>query len=471
MQDFDLQAGLTATAPDRGAALLRLAENQWFDRKSPRIAAKDLAITLAALANAEGGTVVIGLEKGRVEGVAGADERANGWRQAGIDYCEPPVKVTWQEVGCVRHDGRPDRLLLAEVAPSPLVHATKADEVYLRVGDENRRLTFTQRQELLYDKGQAQFDGTAVPGAEYGDLQPALIASYARAIHSPDSRRALVARGLLASDGGVTVAGWLLFAEEPQSRYPSAYVRVIRYQGTTRETGSRQQITADVRCEGPIPHMIDTALRAVRRWQPKRRVLGREGRFVLEGLIPQDAWLEGIVNAVVHRSYSLGGDHIRVELFDDRIEITSPGGFPGLSHPGKLPEVTRFARNPRIARACADLQLGQELGEGIRRMFEEMRSRGLADPLYAMGHGSVRLVLTSLVADGHVLGQFRAEYLTIMDVIRHGRGLGTGDVAEAVGISRPTAKLRLRKLQELGFIEWVGKSPHDPRAYWRQRSE
>lgn len=196
---------------------------------------------------------------------------------------------------------------------------------------------------------------------------------------------------------------------------------------------------------------------AVDRLQPKRRVLGTEGRFVVQGLIPEQAWLEAMVNAVVHRSYSLGGDHIRVEIFDDLIEVTSPGAFPGLSNPANLPEVTRFARNPRIARACADLQYGQELGEGIRRMFEEMRSRGLADPLYRTSQANVRLVLTSLVADGTALGQFRTEYLQIMDVIRQGRRLSTGEVAEAIGVTRPTAHGRLKRLQELGFVEWLGR--------------
>ncbi len=87
-----------------------------------------------------------------------------------------------------------------------------------------------------------------------------------------------------------------------------------------------------------------------------------------------------MVNAVVHRSYSLSGDHIRVEIFDDRIEVQSPGRFPGIADAGDPLKVTRFARNPRIARVCADLRFGQELGEGIRRMFEEMRLAGSRRP-------------------------------------------------------------------------------------------
>jgi ATP-dependent DNA helicase RecG len=141
------------------------------------------------------------------------------------------------------------------------------------------------------------------------------------------------------------------------------------------------------------------AQEVVFRLLPTRRALARTGRFERIGVIPRDAWLEGLVNAAIHRSYSVTGDHIRIEIFDDRIEIESPGRFPGLSDISNPLKVTRFARNPRIARVCADLSFGQELGEGIRRIFEEMRLAGLADPEYRQTAGSVRLVLDSTPID------------------------------------------------------------------------
>jgi ATP-dependent DNA helicase RecG len=127
--------------------------------------------------------------------------------------------------------------------------------------------------------------------------------------------------------------------------------------------------------------------------QPRRRALKADGVVGEVPLVPEDAWLEGLVNAAIHRSYSLAGDHIRIEIFSNRIEITSPGRFPGLVDAANPLEAPRYARNPRIARVCADLQFGQELGEGIRRMFEEMRLAGLVDPLYEETPASVRLTL------------------------------------------------------------------------------
>ena len=194
-------------------------------------------------------------------------------------------------------------------------------------------------------------------------------------------------------DGTTTVGCLLLFGAEPQAQLPHAHVRVVRHRGTTAETGSRQQLLADVRIEGPIPHQLVEARRVIKEQLPTRQALGSDGRFGPVGIVPEDAWMEGLVNAVVHRSYSMGGDHIRVTIFDDRIEFESPGRFPGVVDLSDPPALTRFARNPRIARVCADLRFGQELGEGIRRMFEEMRLAGLADPEYHQTAGSVQLTL------------------------------------------------------------------------------
>jgi ATP-dependent DNA helicase RecG len=375
-------------------------------------------------------------------------------------------------VACLREDGQADHLLVIEVESSEIVHSTTNDECFLRIGDECRRLSFHQRQELLYDKGQAHFDATPVQGVGLEDLDESLLRDFAQALNHPDPTRVLNARNLINRRGELTAAAYLLFGRHPQDEFPEAYVRILRYLGTERGTGRRQQLTEDVRCEGPIPSVLGQAHLTIRRLQPARQVLGREGRFVREGLIPEDAWLEGLVNAVVHRSYNLGGDHIRVDVFNDRIEIESPGRFPGLVSVEDARAVTRFARNPRIARVCADLNFGQELGEGIRRMFEEMRIAGLEDPLYKQTPGSTVLTLSATTRLSTKLGRELPSYSrTIMEVIRSAGGISTGDIADAVGLSRPTTLKRLTVLQDAGLVEWVGKTSRDPRAYWRLKAE
>ncbi len=175
------------------------------------------------------------------------------------------------------------------------------------------------------------------------------------------------------------------------------------------------------------------------------------------------------MNAVVHRSYSLAGDHVRVEIFDDRVEIESPGRFPGLvdlSDPGR---VTRFARNPRIARVLADLRFGIERGEGVRRIFEEMRLAGLADPEYFQTSGSVRLTLSTAPIDRELEARMPPAGRDLMRLIRERERTSTGDLVVASGLSRPVVLRRLNDLAELGMVEWVGASRRDPHAYWRIR--
>jgi ATP-dependent DNA helicase RecG len=355
-----------------------------------------------------------------------------------------------------------------EVQPGDAVHANQKDEVFLRVGDENRKLNFAQRQELLYDKGQASYEG-GPSGASLASVDQALLEGYAIAVGAPDSTRLLQARGL-ARDEELTIAGCLLFAEAPQTFLPEAFVRVLRYRGRERGSGARQQLIEDIRLEGPIPRQLSDAREQVQRLQPTRRALGEGGIFEDIPLVPDDAWLEGIVNAAIHRSYSMVGDHIRVEIFDDRIEISSPGRFPGLvdlSHPL---ETTRFARNPRIARVCADLSLGQELGEGIRRMFEEMRQAGLTDPVYRQTSGSVELQLLAEPVDRRLEERLPAHARAITRALRSAGRMSTGEVTEALGISRPVVQRELNALKDEGVVEWVGKSKKDPRAYWQLKT-
>jgi ATP-dependent DNA helicase RecG len=468
MSTVAVEQALKAPVKERGSRLLAIVEDQWFDRKSKRIAPKDLANDLIGMANADGGTIVVGLWKGGVEGGDDNVKRRNAQMQAAIDFAQPPVAVKPRLAPCVNAKGARDHLLVIEVPTGDVVHTNSKDEVFLRVGDETRRLSFHQRQELLFDKGQASYEARPLKGVGRQALDGTLLEQYARAVGHPNIWRLLRARGLAVRGEELTIAGLLLFAREPQAILPEAFVRVLRYGGRERGTGTGQHLLEDVRIEGPIPRQLQEVQRVIQHLQPVRRALiSATGRFGEVPLIPGDAWLEGVVNAVVHRAYSLAGDHIRVEVFDDRIEISSPGRFPGLVDLSDPLRSTRFARNPRIARVCSDLRFGQELGEGIRRIFEEMRAAGLVDPAYSQTAGSVLLTLSAESTDRALEARLPDEARTITAAIREAGRLSTGEVAEVLGLSRPATIRRLESLRSEGLIEWIGKSAKDPRAYWR----
>lgn len=465
---------LTAPAPagDRGPRIIRAAEDQWFERKGARVSPQTLAQAFVAFANAEGGTIVVGVSNGVVDGMnAQGAKRVNELRQSSIDHTSPPVRIACKEIPCTNERGLLDTLLVFSVDPGERVHEMKNGDTFLRVGDESRRLNFNQRQELEFDKGQSQYDGMGINGYAVDDLKGPLLTNFRKATGAESDEGILYARSLLTRDGGVTNAGYLLFSAHPQQEFPEAYIRVLRYVSTERGTGSGLNLDddGDIKIEGPIPTAIQKAAKEIEMRAPKRRSLDSTGHFNGTDLVPRDAWLEGLVNAVIHRSYSLAGDHIRVEIFPDRIEIESPGRFPGLVDPSKPLEIRRFARNPRIARVCADLRIGQELGEGIKRIFEEMRKVGLTDPVYKQSTGSVRLRLEAIQrVSPEVAARLPKGSETILDLLRGARiAMGTGDIASALKLSRPTATTRLQALRDEGLIEWIGKSPTDPRAAWK----
>lgn len=460
---------LLAMPPDAlTERLLNEPEGQWFDRKSARIHPRDLAKTLAAMANAEGGMIAVGLSRGLCEGVDGQRQAQNDWRQAGLDFTTPPVRYDVAMPDCVNQQGENDRLFIITVPPSGQVHSTVADEVFLRVGDEDRRLSFDQRMELRYDRGDTTFEAT--PARTYSREQPELdeksVADYADKVGHSSPQRLLAARDLIDADGNLSTAGTLLFGVNPQRAYPQAYVRVLKYSGRERRTGAEQNLVSDVRCEGALPNQVDTAQIALREAMPKRRALGPDGRFGWLDIVPEEVWLEALVNAVIHRAYSNFGDHIRIDVFDDRVEVSSPGRFPGVTSLDDLTSVRRFARNPRIARAMADLSYGQELGEGLRRMVAVMESGGRQRPTVQQLSGGVTVTLL-----GEIIGPGELAALSPLarDVLRQlslaGR-CGTGEVMRQVNRSRPVALRALRELESRGMVRWVGNSTTDPDAYW-----
>lgn len=453
---------------ERQSLLATTPEDQWLERKSARVTADVFAKSIIGMANAEGGLVVVGISDGAVEDPSADTRHINELRRVPQTHCAPPPRVRFAELPV--GDGKV--VLLADVSPGRTVHESTSGHCYLRVGDSTMKLSAAQREELLYDRGAAEYEARPMPGITTSSLDSSLVAGLRKAIGvQGGDERVLAARSLLDLHGEVTIAAFLLLAPRPQELMPHAHVRVLRYLSAHAGTGGRQSLAddGDRRIEGPIPHVIEQAAALVDEWMPRRRALREDGKFGPVDVVPRDAWLEGLVNAVVHRSYSMAGDHIRVHLYPDRVEIESPGRFPGIVDPERPLEIARYARNPRIARVCNDLGITQEKGEGIVRIFDEMRMRGLADPIYRQTSGSVRLTLLSTPRlDAETEARLPGGAHGVLEVLRAaGRPLGTGEIAAGIGRQRPATLRALKALQEVGEVVWEGKSAKDPRATWR----
>lgn len=135
------------------------AEFQVFDRKSVRVDAKTLAITIIAFANADGGKIALGVEDdGTLTGVDGQTDHVNELLRAGFDYCLPSIATSVEYIDVTDSDGKPNHIILITVPQSMQVHANQADDVFYRVGDKSKKLNFEQRMQLVYAKGEHYYE-------------------------------------------------------------------------------------------------------------------------------------------------------------------------------------------------------------------------------------------------------------------------------------------------------------------------
>lgn len=463
---------LSLPLEERGAFLLSQLESQWFERKGIKLKPVDIARPIIALANAEGGSLVIGVSNGEIKGLRAKPSAENEYRQAIHDYIKPPIKLAIDKIEVINNKGEEDEVLFITIDPADIVFENNKGEVFLRVGDESRELNYKERQELEYNKGVRQYDGEVIKGSSTEDLDTSLVGEYADRVGYLGGvpNDVLRARFLVNDAYEQTNACHLLFSRHPHDIFPQSSIRITKFLSDERGTGTGLNIDADndYRLDGNIPNLIRQSTAIIERIITKRKALGTNGEFVFQDIIPRDAWLEGVVNALIHRSYSLSGDYIHVELYPTRVEITSPGVFPGLAKMDDLLNISRFARNPRIARVCTEFGFGQELGEGIKRIVEQMRTYNYIDPIYTQNLGNVRLRLEAIMRlDKKLLRELPDRSESVLNIIRlHPHGLGTGQIMENLDMTRPTINIRLKKLEQVGLIRRQGKSPTDPRAVW-----
>jgi ATP-dependent DNA helicase RecG len=448
-------------------------EDQWFDRKSSRIRPKDLAEDLVGFANADGGTIVVGLEDdGRATTQPHLDDCENQLRQASLDHTDPPVSHSVERMTVLDATGTPAHILVFEVPPSEDLHRTRVGDVFLRVGNQTRKLTYHQTQELEFDKGKRNLDRTWVTDAAMSDLDEGRIDQFV-SMHGPAEKtdQYLRARSFISPETNrVSHGAILLLGKHPQQWLPNAYIRVLRYEGNEALTGANQNAVLDQRIEGPLLHQIEETEKLLNvLLRTYSRLDSSSGRFIQRGEIPRFAWLEAVVNAVTHRSYSLQGDYIRVRLFDDRLVVESPGRLPGSVRIDNIRQ-TRFSRNPQVSRALSDFGVVQELNEGVNRMFDEMAAAGLPEPLLEQTESGFRVTLFSgrwppdFIAElGSVLGP---EMRKVVQALIRGERVTTAQIMAWSNLTAPTVRRRMRALERKGSLKRVGTSETDPTSYW-----
>lgn len=458
-------------------------EGQYFDRKSARLKPKDIVKHIIAFANADGGTLVIGVEdNGHLTGTnySGANSLENYQLVIQQEILGQPT-VIYEKLN-YELDGKSDELFLIHVELSAdRIIKGRNEEVYLRIGDKSVKQTYSQIQQLEYAKGERLFEDNLVDGAVLSDLDEQLVEEYKMHLNCRQlsDAQVLEARGFM-NHGQLTAAAILMFGKNPSYYFPQARLRFLRYEGARRETGIRMNIVKDQTFDGPIPTIIRQAQLAISAQLREFQFLGEDGRFKIIPEYPEFAWFEGIVNAVVHRDYSFRGDHIRVSMFDDRLEIFSPGSLPNIITLENM-RYTRYARNPRIARALVSFGWVRELNEGVNRIYDEMADFYLNEPDYSQPHSHALLLKLEnnyasrqMRMDDRVdvlekklnIEEFNENERKILAYLYGNERITVKLASEIIEMSDATARKLLKGLVKNGVLCWHGNSKRDPKQYY-----
>ncbi|MDY3351231.1 ATP-binding protein [Riemerella anatipestifer] len=383
--------------------LLTQKENQYFERKG--FGEKDckpskIAEELIGMLNADGGVLVFGIsDDGQILDLKKV-ANLNDYRKIVYDYITPPSNIRLEEVEI---DGNLIFLYHVEQDIERVFSRKDNEKIFLRVADSNRELGREQVRKLEYDKNIRRFEEELVEDFDIEDFDTTLLEVYKQKLNYQGEIFELLKQRHLAikkeNNYIFKKSAVLLFSKDPEKYIPSASVRYIRYEGVLSQTGTNHNVIKDQRFENNIPNLITELHRFIKITLKEYYFLDLEiGKFIKVPEYPEEAWLEGIVNALCHRSYNVQGSAIYIKHFDDRIEISNSGPLPAQVTVDNI-KTERFARNPRIARVLEDLGYVRQLNEGVARIYESMEKSMLSVPEYRVQNGNVYLILKNKISE------------------------------------------------------------------------
>ena len=361
---------------------LRLGEDSSWEFKAVEFAGNrprsprrdDWADEIAAFANASGGVLLCGVtDEGEVQGMSRGEIVAldSLLVEVSTDSIRPPVRISTYHM---QLDG--GLLMLVDIPEGEAQHESPGGS-YIRVGGTKRPMTSDERLRLAQRRGLARFpsyDEQAVSGTGFETLDESLWRPLLSAEGGVEPESALEKQALLANDDAgilrATVAGVLLCTQNPEQWLPNACITATRYRGRDRASGQvdSQEIT------GPLNRQISDAVTFTVR---NMHVAARKepGRVDLPQYSVR-ALFEALVNAVAHRDYSMRGSKIRLSMFEDRLEIQSPGSLPNNLTVESM-AARQATRNEALTSVLARMPVGGAQGSEDRRYFMERRGDGV----------------------------------------------------------------------------------------------
>ena len=324
---------------------IRLGEDSYIEFKETRFSGRRvtdpnrnaLSDELSAFANSNGGVFVLGVEDDTRE-IVGVplhqlDNVERFVHKICYDSIEPPIAPTIERLTLPNSIGDESNVIKIDVVRSLFVHRSPSGYLH-RVGSAKRVMSPEYLARLFQQRSQTRiirFDEQAVPLARLDDLPNELWSRF-RTSRTSDDRAMLATKlGLAREDDDIlkpTVAGVLMASGDATQWIPSAYIQAVAYRGTTIRTGDSTdpyQLDA-VDLVGPLDAQVVGACEFVAK-NMKVSAFKNQGRTD-QPQFDMTAVFEAVVNAVAHRDYSISGSKIRLRVFDDRLELYSPGALP-----------------------------------------------------------------------------------------------------------------------------------------------
>jgi ATP-dependent DNA helicase RecG len=475
-----------------------IKEDHRVERKSCGIHARELSQWFSMWANTppHGGLIAVGVgNSGVFDGILKCSvEHMNELERTGDNFC-PDAKYDFKRTEIVNADGRPDQLLLIRVFYNGRKVVRNTDgSAFIRRGESKRRLSEQEIRELQIEKGELFWEREKSAQSYPVDFDEKLVALFADSVvaklgltESRGKEEILVLRHLGEMVHGKFVpnkACALLFSNDPVKEIRGCRIRFMRFDGKEEGVGERFNATKDLWIEGKIPDQLVQVESAISTQLREFSRLGEDGKFSTSPEYPKVAWFEAVVNAVCHRSYNLETIPVFIKMFDDRLEVISPGGFMPSVTPQTIYE-THAPRNPDLMNALFFLDFVKCAHEGTRRMRATMKELELPDPdfsEYEESHLYVKVVLRNNVEQrktwidsdaSNVVGELIFKTLTAHEkrVINHVAEYGKISVTDAVRLTDKaweTCKAMLEKLADRGILRHVHRDDlvRDPNAHY-----
>ena len=329
---------------------------------------KDVGRGLCAFANADGGTVLLGVsDAGKVVGVADHN-RLKARVLSTARSADPPIEVEVESVGDA---------LRVDVPPQKRQPYSFGGRFFMRDGASSRQLSNAEVEELFYAAGRLHFDRKPCPDFSIeNDLDDEAWARFSHRAKIPESMDRMVALrnlGLLDNDDRMTHAGAWLLARDIRRFTTSAHVSCALFMGT-----EKVRILDRRDFHGDVPAMVDEAVAWVLTKINVEFVIKHVRREERPEL-PEEALREAVANAVAHRDYRSTAN-VHVYVFKDRVEVVSPGGLPAGMNEADL-GVKSMPRNPLLFGMLYRMDVVENIGSGVKRIRDLCREHGVAAPV------------------------------------------------------------------------------------------